>query len=1121
MQRIICGLTGLLWLPWAAAAPLHHALDVVLQPETHSIEVLDTITLPEGSEGPLTIALHPGLQPEPVGPDVHLSRLPAADSSRLNVRESAPEQTDITPQRYRVELPPGQRRFTLRYGGSILHDLQRQGEEYARSFQETRGMITRQGVFLSGTSYWYPHIDAGLLQFELSVTLPVDWKAMTQGGRLAQAATSDGVTQQWRCTTPQEEIYLIAGPFTEYEKTSKGTQALVLLRTPDPALAQQYLDATHQYLELYAGLIGPYPFGKFAMVENFWETGYGMPSFTLLGPKVIRFPFILHSSYPHEILHNWWGNSVYVDHQSGNWAEGLTSYLADHLIKEQQGHGIDYRRTVLQKYTDYVGQQADFPLTEFRSRHSARTEAVGYGKTLMLFHMLRRQLGDAAFIRSLQSFYGQYRFRVADFEAVQQVFSNTTERPLAPLFRQWVERTGAPQLRVSGARAQRHGDGYRLTAVIEQIQPGADYFLQLPVAVHLEGMAQAHQAVIEISQRSQQFALDLPARPLRLDIDPEFDVFRRLHRNEIPPAISQAMGAGRVLLVLPGQAGTPLRNAYQTLAASWQETRPEQVKAVFDTDLAQLPDDRAVWLFGWNNRFRPRLGEALQAYDFADLGDAVHIGETALTPGQHSLVMLGRHPQQAEHALGWLAADTPAAVPGLGRKLPHYGRYSYLAFTGTAPDNVLKGQWPVVNSPLSVAVIQADGTRVAFSPAPLTPRKALAAAPEKFSVSRMQSDIRYLASENMAGRGLDTNELEHAATYIAAQFEAAGLKAGGDAGSWFQVWQEHVAEVDRSVTLKNVIGVLPGSDPARAGESVVIAAHYDHLGRGAYGGHLKDRGQIHPGADDNASGLAVMLELARSLKDKPLPRTLVFAAFSAEEVGRLGSRHYVRHPGKYPLDQLIAMLNLDTVGRLGDNPLVLFGTGTATEWVHIFRGAGYVTGVPVTAVADDFGSGDQTSFIEAGIPAVQFFGGTHADIHRPGDTLDKLDTAGLVKVAEVLYETTDYLARRPGPLTSTLEKAADVQSKAGTGTRKVSFGTVPDFTYGGTGVRLDDVRSGTPAAGSGLQRGDIITAVNDTPVTGMRDYAEALRQLRPGDEIRVRFRRGENEQFATARVTER
>ena len=215
------------------------------------------------------------------------------------------------------------------------------------------------------------------------------------------------------------------------------------------------------------------------------------------------------------------------------------------------------------------------------------------------------------------------------------------------------------------------------------------------------------------------------------------------------------------------------------------------------------------------------------------------------------------------------------------------------------------------------------------------------------------------------------------------------------------------------------------------------------------------------------------------------------------------------------------MLNLDTVGRLGERPLTLFGTGTADEWVHIFRGAGYVTGVPVTTVADDFGSGDQTAFIEAGIPAIQFFSGSHEDFHRPGDVPDKIDYDGLGKVARVLNETVRYLGERPESLNSTLGGPRSHEPPAGPSSRRVSFGTVPDFTYGGNGVRLDDVRAGTPAERAGLRKGDIIIAVNETAVTDMRSYSEALKALDPGDEIRVHFLRDGVEKTLHTQVTER
>ena len=722
-----------LWLPALGSAELHHALVVSVDPDQHGIEVQDTInTVGDGAAG-VEFALHPELTPELVGEGARLVELGRASSS----------DTGLAARRFRVELATGQQQFTLRYRGRIMHALRRQGEEYARAFRETPGMIAPEGVFLSAGSFWYPRVADQLLTFDLEIRLPKGWSGMSQGERSAGEADDGSRRERWRCDAPQEEIYLIAGRFTEYREAGDPVEALVLLREPDPALAKQYLDATRSYVELYNGLIGPYPYNKFALVENFWETGYGMPSFTLLGPKVIRFPFILHSSYPHEILHNWWGNGVYVDYASGNWAEGLTSYLADHLIKEQRGQAVEYRRTALQKYTDYVRTEQDFPLTAFRSRHSASSEAVGYGKTLMLFHMLRRQLGDQHFVEALRSFYRQYRFRVADFDALEAVFSRVAPQPLDGFFAQWVQRQGAPALRVSEADVKAKGERHVLTVLIEQTQPGPAYSLQVPVAVQLEGQSDAWQTGVRLEQKQTRIELELTARPLRLEVDPEFDVFRRLHRAEIPPSVSQAMGAERVLIVLPSQARPDLQDAYRRLAESWQAGNREQVGIVLDAELEVLPADRAVWAFGWRNRFRYQVNEALQGYAFADRGDSVRIEGATLERDNQAVVVMARQASNPEQALGWLAADKPAALPGLGRKLPHYGRYSYLAFRGEAPDNVLKGKWPVVGSPMSVQ-LGADGAPAEQAPLRLAPRPPLAAPvvePSPVSVTRVDVSL--------------------------------------------------------------------------------------------------------------------------------------------------------------------------------------------------------------------------------------------------------------------------------------------------------------------------------------------------------------------------------------------
>ncbi len=1113
-----CAFLALIGAAFTAQAQVEHRLEVELSPTQHTLRVTDHLDLSVLDAERITFALHAGLALRAETADSELRRLTATEIRR-QLGAGAEQGAGGVPLAWYEVRNTGQ--LTLRYEGSIYHPIENLSEEYARAFSVSPGLISESGVFLAGASYWYPVMPEQRVGFTLSVNLPPDWRAVSQGARVVE--TNDGARREiWSETQPQEEIYLMAGAFHEYHDTSARAEAMVFLRTPDPALAQRYLGATVQYRQMYEKLLGPYPYAKFAMVENFWETGYGMPSFTLLGPKVIRFPFILHSSYPHEILHNWWGNGVYIDYEQGNWAEGLTSYLADHLIKEQRGQGAEYRRNALQKYTDYVRDSEDFPLTAFRARHSAVTEAVGYGKTLMLFHMLRQELGDARFIEGLRHLYKTQRFRVASFADVEASFSAVAERQLDEFFAQWVERTGAPKLRVTDARTEKVGNEFVLSATLEQLQPGAAYSLSVPIAVHTSDASRAWQGRVQMNARRMQVELRLPQRPLMLDVDPEFDLFRRLDRNEVPPAVSAMFGAKDILVILPARAPAALRGAYRELAEGWQQSRSRTVKVVQDIDIERLPEDKTVWVLGWSNRWRDAIHNALSEYPFAVSNDQMTLGETTLPLADHSVVGVARHPGNPELSIALLASDNPAAMRGLARKLPHYGKYSYLAFSGDEPTNVAKGQWPLVGSPLSVSVAQADGYEATATRAKLAPRAPLAQLPPLFSAERMLDDVRWLSDPARAGRSPGEAQHDEVAGFIAERFAALGLTPGGETpDSYYQRWQAGLDPPLGKTTLTNVVGVIAGTDPQRRGESVVVGAHYDHLGRGWPDAHEEYRGEIHPGADDNASGVAVLLELARVLSTDLKPaRSVVFVAFDAEEAGRLGSQYYVTSADAHPAAKAIGMINFDTVGRLGQQPLQLLGVSTAREWPHIFRGAGFVTGVAVKPISDDLGGSDHTSFIEAGIPAVQFFSGAHEDYHRPGDTADKIDAAGLTKIAAVAKEAIEYLASRPEPMTASTDasRAAPVPA---TGGRRVSFGTVPDFAYAGPGVRLSGVTTGSPAAEVGLREGDIITAVNDKPVADLRSYAAILRALTPGDTIVVDYRRGAEQRRVSAQVETR
>lgn len=1143
LNSLVLWLTAWVCFPVHAGTLVNHEFDIEIIPSSSAIKVSDTITLASvsGPDEIISFVLDEGLAVEAEG-----VRLDKVQPLSIHFTEYA-QQSAVRLSEYQLTLSKDVTSFTLRYEGKINHTLLQPKEESARSFSQTAGVISPEGVFLAHSSHWYPVFSTDeLVTFSMTIKLPQPWQSVSQGDKTLLRENNAFSWMQWQEKQPQDDIYITAGKYSYYEQAAGANMAMAYLLSPDQALAQKYLDATAQYLSMYSSLLGPYPYSKFALVENFWETGYGMPSFTLLGSRVIRFPFILTSSYPHEILHNWWGNSVYIDYESGNWAEGLTAYLADHLIKQQRGEDVEHRRSVLQKYTDYVNSDRDFPLTEFKSRHSSATEAVGYGKTLMMFHMLRQDLGDRVFVGGLRKLYKDYRFKMAGFKDVEKCFSDVAGRDLGSFFRQWVDKTGAPDLVIDKAFVESSNGGYSLEVDISQRQEDGDaYQLHLPYAVTVEGQSDAVQGSFEMLEKQQHFSLNLKMRPLSLSVDPQFDVFRRLDSREIPAALSQGFGAERALMVLPADVDAKQKAAYLSLANSWQQNLAGQIEIIDDRQLDQLPTDRSVWVLGWQNRFRGVVEAALRQQQVTVTDTQVQLGAQTLLRKQNAVIFAVRNPHNVKTTIVWLAADNEKAMPGLIRKLPHYRKYSYLAFTGDEPDNFLKGQWEVMDSPMTVTLTdkgkmssaqsRARSTLVQMVKPQLKRQAALIELPPVFSQARMMADINYLAAPDMKGRGLGGKELDLAAQYIASEFEKAGLQAAGDhAMGYLQQWAEDVGPPLGTVSLKNVVAVLPGVNRMLDKQSIIISAHYDHLGLGWPDVHQGDEGKIHPGADDNASGVAVMLELARQIAHKWKPqRSIVFIAFTGEEAKHKGSRHYVQSKHRYPADQVFAVINLDTVGRLGKQPVTIFGTGSANELIHVFRGAGFVTGVSVNAVKNDFGASDQKPFLEAGIPAVQMFASAHSDFHRPTDTVDKIDAAGLTRVAAILKEAAEYLANREEPLSVTLgaEKTHSQETGSphsgtsvtgqGDAARRVSLGTVPDFSYQGKGVRIDDVVAGSPAQQAHLKSGDIIVKLNNVPLAGLADMSKVLKTLQAGASVPLTYLRDQKEYQITVTVVAR
>ncbi len=390
----------------------------------------------------------------------------------------------------------------------------------------------------------------------------------------------------------------------------------------------------------------------------------------------------------------------------------------------------------------------------------------------------------------------------------------------------------------------------------------------------------------------------------------------------------------------------------------------------------------------------------------------------------------------------------------------------------------------------------------------------LAAAQSAPDTPRLLDDIRYLADDQLGGRLTGTAGADSAAEYLARRFQQVGLQA--PAGGWFQpftVAPEAPSAQKAGIggrTGRNVIGILPGTDATRREQVIVVGAHYDHLGGGAFGSLDPDStGRPHNGADDNASGVAALLNVAQRLAQSPPARTVVFVAFSGEELGLLGSAHYVRNP-IVPLASTVAMVNFDMVGRLRNNRLIVYGSATAKEFPALLDSLNWYAGFDLKARGDGYGPSDQSSFFAVKLPVLHLFTDLHEDYHRATDDWQKINVAGLMRVTDFATGLVLALANRPAPLTFVDQPAPQAQAAA-PGTRTAGYGaylgTVPDMAGDVTGVKLTGVRAGSPAEKAGLRRDDVITRIGDQAVTDLRTMTEALRAHAPGDVVDITVQR--------------
>ncbi len=399
-------------------------------------------------------------------------------------------------------------------------------------------------------------------------------------------------------------------------------------------------------------------------------------------------------------------------------------------------------------------------------------------------------------------------------------------------------------------------------------------------------------------------------------------------------------------------------------------------------------------------------------------------------------------------------------------------------------------------------------------------------------VSR-RAAARILEAGGLAPVG-ELDELERRARAASASVRTSGAQAAPPIRAPAQLERVTLTMttdiVKKNAPASNIVGILEGTDPKLRNEAIVIGAHYDHLGRGGdEGSRAQSEGEVHHGADDNASGVAGMLELARLFSTNRPRRTIVFIAFGGEEEGLLGSNFYVNHP-VVPLAQTVAMINMDMIGRLKDNKLIVGGVGTAGEWrqwiakanLETWSGAmlsqtsaagsfsrsdnlNLIKPFALTLNEDGYGPSDHASFYAKQIPVLFFWTGTHEDYHKPSDTADKIDYEGEARIIAFVFNllrTLDASASRP---TFTVAKSEATGRTTGF---RVYLGTIPNYTDSNEGLKLDGVREDSPAARAGLRAGDVIVKLAGRDVRNIEDYSYVLGEMKAGEEYEVEVLRG-------------
>jgi len=652
-------LIGVTWADGIGPAVERQDIEVLLQPDSHALAGESTITFAPGTR---SVSLRLSESSRVIFVMIAGSR--AAFSFAGGILS--------------FDLPAGEKALpvVVSYRATFNDQVSRAPAAGEDPSYGVNGAITREGTFLGGGASWYPVPSQTPEHRSISISAPAGTEAVTAGRRISRETTGTITRSRWEETRPIGVLTLCAGPYRVEQRSVDGIDIYTYFYRDNASMAPRYLDAAAKYLKFYRDLFGPYPFEKFAVVENFFPTGYGLPSFTLLGGSVIRLPFIIDTSFPHEIAHSWWGNGIDVDQREGNWCEGLVTYLADYLLKERRSpaEAEEYRRQFLIDYASLVTPTSDFPLNAFASRSDPASRTIGYGKGAMVFHMVRSMIGDRAFFAALRQISRDHLYRSASWSDFVRAFSTSAGRDLSPFMEQWLARPGGPRLSLAEVTTRRGAKGWTVSGTIVQTPP----LFELGVPLRVETAGARVTEVIPVRNERTRFTVSSTDAPKRLLLDPEADIFRILAPGEIPATINSIKGSSKLVGVMTENCRVG-SDTFKDLLASLSQGGATVINESRLEGKEAAQNDLVFCGVPRNRSLLPQLPEGI-----ASTAGAFSLGGVSYAAPDALLMLVMQRGPASERVAALFQPLSEAAATRYAPKITHYGKYSYLVFTDGA-----------------------------------------------------------------------------------------------------------------------------------------------------------------------------------------------------------------------------------------------------------------------------------------------------------------------------------------------------------------------------------------------------------------------------------------------------